>query len=74
MNKLLLRVFAGWFNDGKRVTALILTGFGLLEPKLIAAGFPLPEGTAAQLAPFIASMVITALSKLDVRIPTAPPT
>lgn len=74
MSNVVVRFLVRWFNDGKRINALILTAFGILEPKLRAAGFPLPEGAAAELAPYIGSMVFTILSKLDVRIPTAPPT
>jgi hypothetical protein len=72
VNNLIVRGIVAWFNDGKRISALILTALGMLLPKIRALGVPLPEGTEASLAPFIASCVLLLLSKLDVRIPVTP--
>jgi len=79
MNNLIVKGLIAWFNDGKRITALLLTALGMLLPKIRAAGVPLPEGAEVSLAPFLASCILLILSKIDVRVPTkadapAPPT
>ena len=72
MNSIIVRGIVAWFNDGKRISALLLTALGMLMPKLRAAGVPLPEGAESSIAPFLASCVLLLLSKLDVRIPETP--
>jgi len=72
MNNIIVKGLIAWFNDGKRISALLLTLLGILLPKIRATGVPLPEGAEASLAPFLASCVLLILSKLDVRVPVAP--
>jgi hypothetical protein len=65
-------LFVRWFNDGKRLTALVLWVFGLAEPYIRSSGFPLPEGFLTQLAPELAGLLLVALSKAEVKIPQKP--
>ena len=72
MNNVLVRAAIAWFNDGKRLTALIVSALAMLTPKIRDLGVPIPEGYEVPLAGFIASWVLVALSKADVKIPVTP--
>lgn len=73
MNNILLRGVIAWFNDGKRLTALVLTALQLAARWASARGYPVPEGLADSMAGFIAAGVLTAMSKAELKIPAPLP-
>ena len=72
MDNVFARFIIGWFNDYKRISGIVLALVTMLLPKIRAAGVPIPEGVEQSIGPWIAELVILALSKMDVRIPVKP--
>jgi hypothetical protein len=73
MSNILIRGLVAWFNDGKRLTALVLTALQLAARWAAAKGYPVPEGLAESTAGFVAAAVLTAMSKADVKLPVPLP-
>lgn len=73
MNNLIVRLLAKWFNDGKRLTAIVLIGLQYLANWAAAKGYPLPEGLAESASGYIAAAALTMLSKVDLRVPEPAP-
>ena len=75
MNNVIVRGLIAWFNDGKRMSALVVAAIGLLIPKMRVWGVPFPEGTEQTLGPWLAAFVVSwlAMSKTDVRVGPSTP-
>ncbi len=74
LNNILVKAAIAWFNDGKRLTAIVLIALQYLSKWAEGKGYPVPPGLADSAAGYIAAAVLTGLSKADVKIPVPPTT